>query len=119
MNYDSRHYHSDIDLRLGRWQGALADVGEVDCVMSDPPYSKRCHDGNGTAERWGIGTGQDRSLFRLHLRLSHGRAHYRRGNLLLPQRRRRRKDVSQCSRRRGAVGADRELDRRGECRGLQ
>lgn len=24
-----------IDLRLGRWQDALADVGEVDCVISD------------------------------------------------------------------------------------
>jgi site-specific DNA-methyltransferase (adenine-specific) len=29
------------DLRLGRWQDALADVGEVDAVITDPPYSER------------------------------------------------------------------------------
>lgn len=35
----------DIDLRLGRWENALADVGEVDCMISDPPYSARTHEG--------------------------------------------------------------------------
>lgn len=39
---------SAIDLRLGRWQEALADVGEVDCLVSDPPYSPRVHDGQRT-----------------------------------------------------------------------
>lgn len=35
-----------IDLRLGRWEDALADVGEVDVVISDPPYSERVHEGH-------------------------------------------------------------------------
>lgn len=30
-----------IDLRLGRWQDALADVDAVDSVITDPPYSAR------------------------------------------------------------------------------
>lgn len=34
------------ELRLGRWESALADVGEVDCVMSDPPYSARTQEGH-------------------------------------------------------------------------
>lgn len=34
-----------IDLRLGRWETVLADVSEVDAVISDPPYSDRTHDG--------------------------------------------------------------------------
>lgn len=33
------------DLRLGRWQDALADVGMVDAVITDPPYSPRVHQG--------------------------------------------------------------------------
>lgn len=33
------------DLRLGRWQDVLADVGEVDAVITDPPYSPRAHQG--------------------------------------------------------------------------
>lgn len=33
------------DLRCGRWQDALADVGEVDAVITDPPYSARTHEG--------------------------------------------------------------------------
>ncbi len=32
-------------LKLGRWQDALADVGEVDAVITDPPYSPRIHSG--------------------------------------------------------------------------
>lgn len=31
------------DLRLGRWQDALADVAHVDAVICDPPYSARTH----------------------------------------------------------------------------
>lgn len=31
------------DLRLGRWQEVLADVGEVDAIVTDPPYSERTH----------------------------------------------------------------------------
>ncbi len=34
------------DLRLGRWQDALADVGEVDTVIVDAPYSARTHGGH-------------------------------------------------------------------------
>lgn len=33
----------DPDLRVGRWQDALADVGEVDAIICDPPYSARTH----------------------------------------------------------------------------
>ena len=35
-----------IDLRVGRWQDALADVGEVDAVVCDPPYSEKTHAGH-------------------------------------------------------------------------
>jgi site-specific DNA-methyltransferase (adenine-specific) len=31
------------ELRVGRWQDVLADVGEVDALVSDPPYSDRTH----------------------------------------------------------------------------
>ncbi len=41
-----------IDLRLGRWEDALADVGEVDAVISDPPYSARVHAGHDLAATW-------------------------------------------------------------------
>lgn len=34
-----------IDLRLGRWQDVLADVGEVDALITDPPYGRRTHEG--------------------------------------------------------------------------
>lgn len=34
-----------IDLRLGRWQDVLADVEQVDAVITDPPYSERTHKG--------------------------------------------------------------------------
>ncbi len=33
------------DLRLGRWQDALADVEMVDAVITDPPYSARTEKG--------------------------------------------------------------------------
>ena len=33
-------------LRLGRWEDALADVGEVDAVICDCPYSARTHSGH-------------------------------------------------------------------------
>ena len=32
-----------IDLRLGDWRTALADVGEVDALITDPPYGARTH----------------------------------------------------------------------------
>jgi len=36
--------HSEAaDLRLGRWQTALADVREVGALIADPPYSERTH----------------------------------------------------------------------------
>lgn len=34
-----------IDFRCGRWQDALANVGMVDAVICDPPYSARTHEG--------------------------------------------------------------------------
>jgi hypothetical protein len=34
------------DLRLGRYQDALADVREVDCVIVDAPYGERTHIGH-------------------------------------------------------------------------
>ena len=42
-----------IDFRLGRWQDVLADVGEVDAVITDPPYGARTHKGqvDGAAHR--------------------------------------------------------------------
>lgn len=32
-------------LRHGRWQDVLADVQQVDVLVTDPPYSKRTHEG--------------------------------------------------------------------------
>lgn len=34
-----------IDLRLGDWRDALADVAAVDALICDPPYSERTHAG--------------------------------------------------------------------------
>jgi site-specific DNA-methyltransferase (adenine-specific) len=39
-----------IDLRLGRWEDALADVERVDAVICDPPYSDRTHAGHDAVE---------------------------------------------------------------------
>jgi site-specific DNA-methyltransferase (adenine-specific) len=36
------------DLRLGSWQDVLADVGELDALICDPPYSERTHEGRRT-----------------------------------------------------------------------
>lgn len=36
----------EVELRLGRWQDVLADVGQVDAVIVDPPYSERTHSGH-------------------------------------------------------------------------
>jgi len=41
---------SPIDLRLGRWQDALADVTTCDAVICDPPYSARTHEGQRTTD---------------------------------------------------------------------
>lgn len=35
-----------IDLRYGGWQEALADVSQVDAIITDPPYSERTHSGH-------------------------------------------------------------------------
>jgi site-specific DNA-methyltransferase (adenine-specific) len=35
-----------MDLRLGDWEGVLADVTRVDAVITDAPYSKRTHAGH-------------------------------------------------------------------------
>jgi hypothetical protein len=34
------------DLRLGRWENVLKDVGHVNAIICDPPYSSRTHDGH-------------------------------------------------------------------------
>lgn len=34
------------ELRFGTWQDVLCDVGEVDTLISDPPYSERTHSGH-------------------------------------------------------------------------
>lgn len=48
-----------MDIRLGRWEDVLADVDEVDAVISDPPYSARVHDGHdGGAEMANGGAGE-------------------------------------------------------------
>ncbi len=36
---------ADIDLRLGDWRDALANVEQVDAVICDPPYGSRTHAG--------------------------------------------------------------------------
>ena len=44
---------STIDLRQGDWRLVLSGVGEVDAVISDPPYGARTHAGNANmAERF-------------------------------------------------------------------
>ena len=51
-----------IDLRVGRWQEALADVQEVSAVICDPPYGARTHKGNdGMHERFGDAARRDLS----------------------------------------------------------
>lgn len=34
-----------VDLRLGRWEDALGDVGAVDLLLTDPPFSEQTHAG--------------------------------------------------------------------------
>lgn len=34
---------NDSDIRVGRWQDALADIETVDAVICDPPYGERTH----------------------------------------------------------------------------
>ncbi len=38
------------ELRLGRWQDVLADVAQVDSVITDPPYSERTHAGHNAVD---------------------------------------------------------------------
>ncbi|HDL49741.1 MAG TPA: site-specific DNA-methyltransferase [Actinobacteria bacterium] len=35
-----------IELRCGRWEDVLADVGECDAVICDPPYGAKTHEGH-------------------------------------------------------------------------
>src|SRR5687767_13969539 len=45
------------DLRLGRWQDVLADVGDVDAVITDTPFSQRTAEGfRGGDQRLGTAT---------------------------------------------------------------
>lgn len=39
-----------MTLHFGRYQDALAHVGEVDTVITDPPYSERTHSGHDACE---------------------------------------------------------------------
>ncbi len=41
---------TSADIRLGRWQDVLADVDMVDCIVTDPPYSSRTHEGHNAME---------------------------------------------------------------------
>ena len=43
-----------IDLRLGRWESALADVERVDALIVDAPYSERTHESH--SPRTGVPT---------------------------------------------------------------
>lgn len=40
-----------FELRLGRYQDVLADVGEVDAVIVDAPYGGRTHNGQRHSRR--------------------------------------------------------------------
>lgn len=52
-----------IELRLGRWQEVLADVGACDAVITDPPYGDRIHEGQrhgrvgGNGHEWATNRG--------------------------------------------------------------
>lgn len=37
------HLMADMQLLLGTWQDMLADIGQVDVLITDPPYSERVH----------------------------------------------------------------------------
>lgn len=45
-----------IELRPGRWQEVLADVGEVDATITDPPFSPRTAEGSKSTPDWGAAT---------------------------------------------------------------
>lgn len=40
-----------IDLRCGDWRDVLADVGQVDALICDPPYGVRTHTGHDTGSK--------------------------------------------------------------------
>lgn len=50
------------DLRVGRWQDALADVDAVDAVIVDAPYSDRVHAGHDATTNGHQGRGRDSSI---------------------------------------------------------
>lgn len=37
----------NIDIRFGPWQESLGDLNEVECIVTDPPYSAKTHKGHG------------------------------------------------------------------------
>lgn len=46
-------------LRLGDYRDVLANVGEVDAVITDPPYGERTHRGHDDGARGHLGDGKD------------------------------------------------------------
>lgn len=50
-----------IELRLGRYQEALADISECDAVIVDPPYSARTHEGMRSGNDAGMRTASKRT----------------------------------------------------------
>jgi hypothetical protein len=51
---EARASHSITwDLRSGIWQEALRDVGDVDALITDAPYSERCHSGHDRGAKGG------------------------------------------------------------------
>lgn len=49
---------TSADLRLGRWQDVLTDVDMVDCIVTDPPYSSRTHEGHDEGSVPDLGRGR-------------------------------------------------------------
>ncbi len=50
------------EVRLGRWQEALADVGLVDAVITDAPYSERTHAGFRSGSKKAGSIGEQRGI---------------------------------------------------------
>jgi len=48
-----------IDLRCGDWRDVLADVDEVDCLITDPPYGARMHTGHSRVKVSGLAVNQE------------------------------------------------------------
>jgi site-specific DNA-methyltransferase (adenine-specific) len=61
---------SDCELRLGRYQEALADV-EADTLLSDPPYGERTHSGHNVGVDNVNNPGADEGLARRNIEYAH------------------------------------------------